>query len=244
MVHLQLNHNSPVPLYHQIKDILLQRISDKVWKEGDLIPTETELMDEFNVSRTTLRQAITTLVNEGLLEKKQGKGTIVKSLKFTGTLGRLTGFAEEIMERGYLPTSKLLRAELRDDLFIEKKKLNVEEDGSILLIQRIRFANDEPIALEKSSWPEHIGNILMEHDLAGAKFYEVLEDNEIYLKKANETISAVNATQYEADLLGVSAGTALLQMTRLSYGINGEPVEFTQTKYRSDRYQYNVDLNR
>ncbi|MFC0471461.1 GntR family transcriptional regulator [Halalkalibacter kiskunsagensis] len=244
MGHSQLDHNSPIPLYHQIKDILVARITEKVWKEGDLIPTETELMTEFDVSRTTLRQAITTLVNEGLLEKRQGKGTIVKSLKLTGTLGRLTGFAEEIMEKGYIPNSKLLRAEFRDDLFIEKKKLHVPDDKSILLIQRIRFANDEPIALEKTSWPENIGNILMKHDLAGAKFYQILEESGVYLKKASETISAVNATPYEADLLGVSAGTALLDMTRLSYGINDEPIEFTQTKYRSDRYQYNIDLNR
>ncbi|WP_227522008.1 GntR family transcriptional regulator [Bacillus solitudinis] len=244
MENSQLDYNSPIPLYHQIKDILVARITDKHWKTGDLIPTEIELMKEFDVSRTTLRQAITTLVNEGLLEKRQGKGTIVKSLKLTGTLGRLTGFAEEIMEKGYLPKSKLLRSEFRDDLFTEKRKLHIPDNKPILLIHRIRFANDEPIAFEKTSWPEEIGNILIKHDLNGAKFYQVLEDNGIYLKKASETISAVNATPYEADLLGVSAGTALLEMTRLSYGINDEPIEFTQTKYRSDRYQYNVELNR
>lgn len=243
MASSQLDHHSPVPLYHQIKDILVARINDKIWKAGDLIPTETELMNEFNVSRTTLRQAITTLVHEGLLEKRQGKGTIVKSLKLTGTLGRLTGFAEEIMERGYMPNSKVLRAEFRDDLYIEKKKLHIPEDKPVLLIQRIRFANDEPIALEKTCWPEEVGNVLLHNDLS-AKFYQILEDNGIYLKKASETIAAVNATTYEADLLGVSAGTALLEMTRLSYGINDEPIEFTQTKYRSDRYQYTVDLNR
>ncbi|WP_017378839.1 GntR family transcriptional regulator [Paenisporosarcina sp. TG-14] len=244
MEKLQLDKKSPIPLYHQIKDILVARITDKVWLAGDLIPTETEFMNEFKVSRTTLRQAITTLVNEGLLEKRQGKGTIVKSLKLTGSLGKLSGFAEEIMEKGYFPNSKLLRSEFRDDLFIEKKKLGVSDNKQILLIHRIRFANDEPIALEKTSWPENIGNLLLKHDLNGARFYQILEDNGIYLKKASETISAVNATPYEADLLGVSPGTALLEMTRLSYGINDEPIEFTRTKYRSDRYQYNVELNR
>jgi len=240
----ELNHNSPIPLYHQVKDILVAKITDKVWKSGDLIPTEIELMKEFDVSRTTIRQAINILVNEGLLEKQQGRGTIIKSLKLTGSLGRLTGFAEEILERGFVPNSKLLRAEFREDLFTEKNKLRVPDNEKILSIHRIRFADDEPIALEKTSWPKYVGEILMQHDLNGAKFYQILEDNEIYLKKANETISAVNATAYEADLLGVSTGTALLEMRRLSYGVDDEPIEFTQTKFRSDRYQYKVDLHR
>lgn len=240
----KLNHDSPVPLYHQIKDILIARISEGVWKSGDLIPTEIELMEEFNVSRTTIRQAITVLVQDGLLEKQQGRGTTIKSLKLTGSLERLTGFAEEILERGHVPNSKLLRAEFRDDLFTEKKNLHVHNNETVLSIHRIRFANDEPIAFEKTSWPKHIGEILMQHDLNGAKFYQILEENNIFLKSAEETISAVNATSYEADLLGVSPGTALLEMKRLSYGVDGEPIEFTQTKFRSDRYQYKVDLSR
>ncbi|OZU88015.1 GntR family transcriptional regulator [Virgibacillus indicus] len=244
MNHTKLKHGSPAPLYHQVKDILIARISEGIWKPGDLIPTETELMKEFDVSRTTIRQAITVLVQEGLLEKQQGKGTTIKSLKLTGSLGRLTGFAEEIMERGFVPKSKLIKAEFRDDLFVQKKKLQIPDDEEILCIRRIRFANDEPIALEKTSWPKHIGEVLMKHDLDSAKFYQILEDNNIFLKRAGETISAVNATPYEADLLGVSPGTALLEMNRLSYGVEDKPIEFTQTKFRSDLYQYNVDLHR
>src|SRR5699024_11159462 len=160
---VKLNHNSRVPLYNQVKEILVYKITNKQWKTGDLIPTETELIREFDVSRTTIRQAINVLVQEGLLEKQQGKGTTVKSLKLTGSLGRLTGFAEEIMERGYVPKSKLIRAEFRDELFLEKKKLQIADDEEILCIRRIRFANDEPIALEKTSWPKYIGEILMKH---------------------------------------------------------------------------------
>jgi GntR family transcriptional regulator len=240
----KLNNGSPAPLYHQVKEILVARIAESVWKPGDLIPTETELIKEFDVSRTTIRQAINVLVQEGLLEKQQGKGTTVKSLKLTGSLGRLTGFAEELMERGYIPKSKLIRAEFRDDLFLEKKKLQIPDDEEILCIRRIRFANDEPIALEKTSWPKHIGELLMKHDLDSAKFYQILEENNIFLKRADETISAINATSYEADLIGVSTGTALLQMDRLSYGVEDKPIEFTQTKFRSDLYQYKVDLHR
>ncbi|HEX7063830.1 MAG TPA: GntR family transcriptional regulator [Bacillales bacterium] len=239
-----LDYDSAIPLYHQVKEILVKRIQEKRWQPGDLIPTEQELIDEFKVSRTTIRQAITELVQEGLLEKRQGRGTIIKSQKLVGSLGRLTGFAEEVMEKGYLPYSKLIRAEFHNDLYTEKKKLQLSEDESVLVIERIRFADDEPIAFERTCWPEKIGEILKQHDLDGAKFYQILEDHETYLKKANETISAVNSTLYEADLLGISAGQALLEMSRLSYGLDDKPIEYTRTKYRSDRYHYNVELTR
>ncbi|GGC85266.1 GntR family transcriptional regulator [Thalassobacillus devorans] len=239
-----INHGSPVPLYHQIKDILSKRIQDETWKVGDLIPTEQELIKEFGVSRTTIRQAITALVQEDLLEKRQGRGTIVRPTKLTGSLQRLTGFAEEVLERGYKPYSKLLRAEVRDDLMNEKRKLELPEPAKIVLIERIRFANDEPIAIERTCWPEDVGTVLLDHDLNGAKFYQILEDHKIYLREASETITAVNATPYEADMLGVNGGESLLQMKRISYGMGNRPIEFTKTKYRSDRYQYNVHLKR
>ncbi|MDK8210620.1 UTRA domain-containing protein, partial [Bacillus subtilis] len=88
-----------------------------------------------------------------------------------------------------------------------------------------------PIAIERSCWPMHIGKILVEQDLNRAKFYEVLEENEIFLKRAKVKVSAINATIYEADLLGIRGGEALLEMTRVSYGFDDKPLEFTVTKY-------------
>lgn len=201
-------------------------------------------MDTFNVSRTTIRQAISLLVQEGLLEKRQGKGTIVLPMKLISNLGRLRGFAEEVMDRGMVPRSLLIRSELMPMLHYEKSMLQVPEHESVLLIERVRYANDIPIALERSCWPEKIGRILLQNDLNSANFYEVLESNNIYLKQAKEKISAINATVNEADHLGIRAGEALLEMTRLSYGLDGQPIEFTKTKYRSDQYSYDIELNR
>lgn len=179
-----------------------------------------------------------------MLEKLQGKGTFVKSPKLIGTLGRLTGFAEEVMEKGYSPNSKLLRAQYHNDLYNEKEKLKLREDSTVVVIERIRFADKEPIAIERTCWPKEIGELLLGHDLNGAKYYEILENHGVYLKKANEMIGAVNATIYEADLLGITGGQALLEMTRLSFGSDETPIEYTRTRYRADRYQYNIDLHR
>ncbi|WP_394171743.1 GntR family transcriptional regulator [Guptibacillus hwajinpoensis] len=231
-------------LYLQIKNILIDRIQNGSWRANELIPTEQELIKEFGVSRTTIRQAITVLVQNGLLEKKQGRGTVVKPQQLVGNLGQLKGFAEEVMERGSVPRSKLIRAEFKTNLYHEKEMLQVPEDAPILLIERIRFSDDTPVALERSCWPEEIGQLLMKHDLNEAKYYEILENDQIYLNRANERIAAMNATIDEADLLAIRPGEALLEMTRLSYGLNDHPMEYTRTKYRSDQYHYHIELKR
>ncbi|TFJ93168.1 GntR family transcriptional regulator [Lentibacillus salicampi] len=240
----ELDHNKNEALYLQIKDILVKRIQNGEWREQSLIPTERELMKEFNVSRTTVRQSISILVQTGLLEKTQGRGTIVKPQKLVGRLGRLKGFAEEVVKRGQVPQSKLIRAGFKDQLYTEKTMLEVKEDELILLVERIRFADETPIALERTCWPYDIGNILMQYDLDEARYYEILEDHNIYLNKANEKIAAINATQDEADLLGIRPGEAMLEMNRLSFGMSNHPIEYTVTKYRSDQYHYDIELKR
>ncbi|MCM3570565.1 GntR family transcriptional regulator [Neobacillus mesonae] len=233
-----------IPLYIQVKDILIRRIQDKVWAPNALIPTEQELMKEFSVSRTTIRQSISILVKDGLLEKKQGKGTIVRPRQLTGSLGILKGFAEEVAESGLVPESKLLSAEFSRGFLNEKSYLKLQEDDQILVVKRIRFANKLPVALEQTCWPAFIGKILIDEDLEAAKFYEVLERNKIVLREANEKISAVNASIEEADLLGIRGGEALIKMERLSFDSNHQPIEFTTTKFCNDKYHYTIELTR
>lgn len=103
-----LDPKSPIPLYYQLKQIFDNKFKNGEWQAGQLIPTETELIKKYDVSRTTVREGITTLVNEGKLQKKQGVGTIVCAPKMEERLGRLTGFAEEMISKGLKPGAKLL----------------------------------------------------------------------------------------------------------------------------------------
>lgn len=240
-----IDQNNPLPLYHQLKNILKRKIVNEEWPIGSLIPTELELIEEYQVSRTTVREAVLELVNQGLLQKKQGKGTIVTSSKVEEKLGKLTGFAEEILEKGLKHSARLLSSEFKKNRYYEISKLGLEEGDSVFFIDRIRLADNEPIAFERSCWPEHIGELLVKEDLNTIAFYKVLEEKHgIVLKEANETIHAVNATLYEADLLSVSQGDALLERRRISYDIHGKAIEYTKTKYRNDKYSYKVNLQR
>ncbi|MYL69942.1 UTRA domain-containing protein [Halobacillus litoralis] len=240
----KVNPNKDLALYLQLKELFIDRIHNGQWEADKLIPTEQELMKEFDVSRTTIRQAISILVQEGLVEKKQGRGTIVKPRKLSGNLSQLKGFAEEVLERGQVPRSKLIRAEFKSNLHHEKSMLEVKDDEPILLIERIRLADEVPVALERTCWPKEIGEILMKHNLDEARYYEILENYNIYLNRASEKIAAINATIDEADALGIRGGEALLEMTRLSFGVNERPIEYTKTKYRNDQYHYSLELKR
>lgn len=239
-----LDHSSSVPLYHQLKDIFLRKISEKEWNPGHKIPTENELIAQYKVSRTTVREAINELVHDGLLEKKQGRGTIVCHVKMEEKLGKLTGFAEEMEEKGLHPSAKLISAKKMKTSVNVQKKLGLTSDENILAIRRIRLADGEPIAIENSYWPEEIGDMLLKNDLESAAFYQIIENQGIPLKEADEFISATAATKEEADWLGVPEDSPLLQMERIVYSVSGIPVEFTRTKYRSERYTYRVHLSR
>ncbi|MCA1021193.1 UTRA domain-containing protein [Halobacillus halophilus] len=240
----KINPNKDLALYLQLKELFIDRIQNGQWEADKLIPTEQELMKEFDVSRTTIRQAVSILVQEGLVEKKQGRGTIVKPRKLSGNLSQLKGFAEEVLERGQTPRSKLIRAEFKSNLHHEKSMLEIKDDEPILLIERIRMADEIPVALERTCWPKEIGEILIKHNLDEARYYEILENYNIYLNRASEKIAAINATIDEADALGIRGGEALLEMTRLSFGVNERPIEYTKTKYRNDQYHYSLELKR
>jgi GntR family transcriptional regulator len=239
-----LNHRLPIPLYHQLKEIFDGKISGGEWSPGQLIPTENELIQMYQVSRTTVREAVNALVAEGKLEKKQGKGTIVCKPKLEERLGRLTGFAEEMQSKGFVPGAKVLEvAEVQAPANVRDKLLG-GRDGQVLYVKRLRLASGEPIAIERTYWPLHIGRWFEQEDLSTIAFYAVLEQRGIKLRDADELISARSATKKDALLLGIEELDPLLRMERVAYATDGTPVEHTFTDYRSDRYTYRVHLQR
>jgi|HigsolmetaGSP12D_1036236.scaffolds.fasta_scaffold02920_3 GntR family transcriptional regulator len=239
-----LNHRLPIPLYHQLKEIFNSKIESGEWRPGQLIPTENELIRKYQVSRTTVREAINALVNEGKLEKKQGRGTHVCKPKLEERLSRLSGFAEEMWSKGFVPGARLLETAETHAPSKVKETLLGNRDGTVLYIKRLRLANDEPIAIEHSYWPLEIGQWFRDEDLSKIAYYSVLEQRGIALRDADELISARACSRKDAQLLGISEGDPLLRMERVTYSASGEAIEHTFTDYRSDRYTYRVHLKR
>lgn len=240
----KLDHTLPIPLYHQLREIFLKKIESGEWEPGSLIPTEIELIEYYKVSRTTVREAVNSLVQDGLLEKKQGKGTSVCRPKLVERLSKLTGFAEEVESKGLKATARLIHLDELPGNHAIAEKLKISPDDSIILIKRIRLADEEPIAIESAYWPKSIGELLVKENLESVAFYKILEQHGIRLEEADESISAVAASKEDAFLLGIKEKDPLLIMERLTIGDNRRPIEYAVTKYLPTRYTYRVHLKR
>lgn len=242
---VSLDHESFIPLYIQLASIIRQRIESGVLRYGEVIPTEHQLMEQFEVSRTTVREAVSLLVSEGLLVKKQGKGTLVQRPKVSEVLGRLTGFSEEIRARGMTPYARCLEADFVPASSRVAAMLGCPEEASVLWIYRLRLADGEPLAVEESFWPKHIGDLLVTHDLDAAAYYDVLESEYgVWLSSAEETIRAGKCSSSEAKLLDISPNSPLLEMERATLSANHGMIEYCRTRYRADRYDYRIRLKR
>ncbi len=233
------------PYYRWLEEVLRENIAQGIYKPGDALPTEHELMRQYKLSSTTVRRAVRDLVLEGWIYRKAGKGTFVKRAKLEERLARLTSFAEEMQSRNITPQFKLVRAETLVPPYDVRQALKLAPRQPAFLIERIQLANNDPIAVARGYWVYEIGEGLVRHDLNRIPLYEVVE-NDLHtpLVEADESISAASADADLARKLGVARNAPLLVRRRLTYTTEMRPVEYTTTFYRSDQYEYKIRLAR
>ncbi len=240
-----INRNSPVPLYSQIRDVLLELIKDGSFQEKELIPTERELGQHFRVSRITVRRAIDELAREGYLVTHQGKGTFVNRTKIHRPMNRMNSFSEATVEVGRKPGSRLLslRHQQVDQHIAPLLQLN--EQDWIWVVERLRLADDEPLGLSHVylTLPLHLTLTPLELNQE-ISLWTLLEKKGIKLTHTEQTIQAVPATGTQADLLDVPVGFPLLLVEGVVYADGHQPVEFHQIFNRGDRYKYTVYAER
>ncbi len=242
---MDFNKLEPIPLHYQLTQNLREGIREGVWNLGDIFPTDKQLMEKYDVSSTTVRRAVGQLVQEGLLERKAGRGTFVKKKPVEETLGSLTGFFEEMVKRGFTPSADVisLRAvELTEKELEKTPELNVFNNQKMFLIEKVQKLNDEPIVYLQSYWPYEIGKKMAEFELTKTGLYEIASKAlGLVLTRAEQTISADVAHKKVADLLRVSTKFPLLTMKRVAY-TGEQPIEYSFNAYRADRYQYKMIL--
>ncbi len=237
--------NSPLPRYYQLKEILRERIRSGEWKPGSLIPSERELSEKYGISRMTARQAITDLVNEGIFYREQGKGTFVSNRKITQQLIHLTGFTEDIRARGQLPSTKVLSAEMSPADEATAEKLRIEPGTLIFRLQRLRLADDEPLAIEVSQIHFKGCERLLEEDLEHNSLYRVLESRfGIMLMEADQELEAGLVENDEAQLLSISPGSPVLFTRRTTYTERNQPIEYAKSMYCGHKYTFYTHMKR
>ncbi len=242
---LRAFENRKVPLYYQLESILREKILTGEWAEGEQVPTESELVGAYGVSRITVRQALSSLADDGLVERIQGRGTYVTKHKAIRGTMRLTGFLEDLMAMGIETKVKMLEFKKIKAGSHEAEQLGVAAGDPVWQMKRVRFVEDIPYSYVVRYMPEEIGDRISPEELTHGSVLKLIEDKlGIRLGEALQVISAALADGYTSDLLQTKVGAPLLSIERQVSRIDGQPVEFVRTLYRADMYCYSVRLTR
>ena len=238
----QLDKNVPIPLYYQLKELIISEIKKGNYKGNSMIPTEKEFSDIFSISRTTVRQAITELVQEGGLSRVKSKGTFVTYPKVSQDfIQRLESFNEQILRLGRTPSTRLL--DFRETEADEKTAANLDIPAgtSVFFLHRLRFADDEPIVVVKTFLPCDACPELKKHDFSKASLYAVLgQKASSRIHHVRRLVEAVAATEEDSRYLGLAAGEPIQFFTSIGYNEAQKPVEYSLARYRGDKNQFEV----
>ena len=239
-----IKFDSYVPYYIQLMDILKEKIQQKTWLPGDQIPAEQDLCEQYGVSRTVVRQALRELELEGAINRRKGKGTFIAMPKISeGLAQKLTGFYQDMVERGLKPVTKVLHQLIIPATEKVAQFLNIAPGAKVIKIQRLRYINDEPIQMVTTYLPFEICPQLAEVDLTNQSLYQYLEKEcGVFIAKGRRYIEAVLANENEAALLGVEKGAPLLMLDSISFSETGQPLEYYHALHRGDRSRFEVEL--
>jgi GntR family transcriptional regulator len=239
----RLKRNHPLPLYVQLYETLRADIQAQRLRPHQQIFSERALCERFHVSRMTVRQALADLARGGFIYSRAGKGTFVSEPKIDQQLKTLTGFSQEMTNRGSTPSSRVLETKLQpagDDI---AQILRIPINSEIVFLTRVRLADGIPLAIETVHLPHHLCPSLLRHNFAVESLYDVLEREYGYrLTRADQTIEAALAGPREIALLQLVPPAAVLVMERLTFTDQNILIEYVQSTYRGDRYKFRSAL--
>lgn len=233
------------PLYRRIHDDLKAKIEAGEYRPGDRLPSELELARSYGVSRITSRQALDLLCSEGLLIRRQGIGSFVRTSRVTQPLVRLTDFVEDMAQAGLKAESRVLRFESEPATSALASLLGIEPNATVFRLDRLRMADGKPIALDWTWLPAQFGKLLAGEDLAERTIYGILEkEYGVPIVSGEYTIEACIAGEDQGKLLEIVAGDPLLLFGRTSFSEGGRAVYHQKRFYRADLVQYRLTLAR
>ncbi|SDQ11677.1 GntR family transcriptional regulator [Streptococcus equinus] len=231
-----------VPAYIRIHDAVKKQIDDGFWEIGQRLPSERDLADDFEVSRMTLRQAITLLVEEGILERRVGSGTYVASHRVQEKMRGTTSFTEIVRSQGKTPSSQVVSYQRKPANETEIQQLQLKASDYVVRMERVRYADNVPLVFEVASIPEKLIRQFKREDIT-EHFFQTLTDNGYEIGKSQQTIYAKNASERVANYLKVPKNHAVLALTQVSYFTDGRPFEYVHSQYVGDRFEFYLENN-
>lgn len=241
---MMINANSPKPLYLQIKAYLLAQIHAGSYPPDARIPSERDLAKQFQVNRLTVNKALRELIQDGVLYTTVGKGTFVRGARIDQQLSNLTSFTEEMAKRGQQAASRILATHTQPAAAETAHILQITAGAEVIILKRVRLADEKPIALETSTLIAALCPGLLEgHDFSRESLYAVLRTQyHLTLAYAEQTMEARRATRDEARWLEIEPGDPILNITRVTRMADDRPFEYVRSAYRGDCYTFHAVL--
>lgn len=239
-----LERSNPVPLYYQLKEVLRHQIKSGQLAPNTAIPSEPELVASYQVSRATVRQALTELVNEGLLYRIHGKGTYVREPRLEEHINELSSLMNELIRRGKRPGGILLLSELARGSEVVRRQLNLAEDEQVIRLERLRTADGQPIAYEVDYIPYLRSSGLYQRvrEVADGSLYQLLASEGLHPATVEQSIIAAHAQARESELLRISAGEAVMRVRSTAFAPVGLPIAYSETLFPLDRFDLRYTL--
>jgi GntR family transcriptional regulator len=239
----QIDRQSAIPIYYQLKEAIYYKIKTGEWKRGQRIPSLRQLSGELKISLMTARQAIKSLVDEKVLAMHKGQGTFILGPKVQENVTTLSSFTAEMLRQGLLPTSRIISKKTLTASSRICQALELPEGSSVHHIYRLRMADEFPVGLQHSYIPVGLCPGLLEKNLTGSMSAILETDFGIHFNHGVQTIRAVHAEVAEAQSLEVPFKAPLLRVERVSYARHNQPCEYLISIYRGDRYHFTVEMH-
>jgi GntR family transcriptional regulator len=237
-----------VPLYEQLRRVLLGEIRDQSLTAGSALASEADLGERFGVSRTVVRQALGELERQGHVTRHQGKGTFVSEPKLREHfLDRAGGLYNDLASRGHSVRSVVLACDEREADAATASALALAPASSVVVLDRVRHVDGEALVFTRSHLPKWLGpdlrDVLQAADLGQASLYALLESRYgVRVVEADRTIEAVPAERWVARLLGVKTAAASLRLRSIARDASGQPVEYFEAWHRGDRTLFELHV--
>lgn len=225
--------------YLRLRSAIRNVVEQRAIEPGQALPSERDLSQALKLSRVTVRKAIAGLVEEGLLTQRHGAGTFIAE-RIVKPMSRLSSFTEDLRDRGLQPRSEFFERSVGEVTPEEAMAMNLSPGTLVARLHRVRYGQDEPLAIERSVVP---ASVLADPMLVRDSLYEVLDSLGCRPKRALQRLRAMSLNAQQARLLHVAAGSAGLSIERRSFLDDGRVVEFTCSWYRGDIYDFVAELH-
>jgi GntR family transcriptional regulator len=242
---MSIDAQSPVPLHAQVEEVLRHSIRDGALSPGSRLPTEDELIARYSVSRTTVRTAVQSLVAQGLVEIRRGKGTFVIEPIITQELTALTGFVEDMHALGKEASAQVVDRRMVAASETVARQLSVLRGTAVARIQRVRLADGIPISFDETYLPPELGEKIMAEDLESQPIFALLEQKYATpLLEAEYRLAAVASHGTVSRALGLEAGSPIFLIERTTFSELRKPVDYERLYYRGDHIRFVTRLMR